>query len=35
MDLHYKREDAVGTLVVVGYAAFDLVTMWLNGRDFS
>ena len=35
MDLHYKREVAVGTLVVAGFAAFVLGTMWLKGRDFS
>ena len=35
MDLHYKREVAVGTLVVVGFAAFVLGTMWLKGRDFK
>ena len=35
MDLHYKREVAVGTLVVAGFAAFVLGTMWLKGRDFT
>lgn len=34
MDLHYKREVAVGTLVVVGATAFVLGTMWLKGKDF-
>ncbi len=35
MDLHYKREVTVGTLVVLGFVAFFLGTMWLKGRDFK
>ncbi len=35
MDLHYKREVTVGTLVIVGFAVFILGTMWLKGRDFK
>ena len=35
MDLHYKREVTVGTLVVLGFVAFVLGTMWLKGHDFS
>jgi phospholipid/cholesterol/gamma-HCH transport system substrate-binding protein len=35
MDLHYKQEVTVGTLVVVGAALFIWGTMWLGGRSFS
>ena len=35
MDLHYKREVTVGTLVVAGFAAFILGSMWLKGHDFN
>lgn len=35
MDLHYKREVTVGTLVVAGFAAFVIGTMWLKGKDFK
>jgi phospholipid/cholesterol/gamma-HCH transport system substrate-binding protein len=33
MDLHYRQEITVGTLVLTGVAAFILGTMWLSGRD--
>lgn len=33
MDLHYRREITVGTLVLTGVAAFVLGTMWLSGRE--
>jgi phospholipid/cholesterol/gamma-HCH transport system substrate-binding protein len=33
MDLHYRREVAVGGLVLVGLAIFVLGTMWLRGRS--
>lgn len=35
MDLHYKQEITVGTLVVAGAALFIWGTMWLSGRSFS
>src|SRR4026208_1914936 len=35
MDLHYKQEVTVGTLVLVGAALFIWGTMWLGGRSFS
>ena len=35
MDLHYKQEITVGTLVLVGAALFIWGTMWLSGRSFS
>lgn len=35
MDLHYKQEVTVGTLVVVGAALFIWGSMWLGGRSFS
>ena len=35
MDLHYKQEITVGTLVVVGAALFIWGTMWLSGRSFA
>jgi len=35
MDLHYKQEITVGTLVLVGAALFIWGTMWLGGRGFS
>lgn len=33
MDLHYRQEIMVGTLVLTGVAAFVLGTMWLSGRE--
>ncbi len=33
MDLHYRQEITVGTLVLSGVAAFILGTMWLSGRE--
>jgi phospholipid/cholesterol/gamma-HCH transport system substrate-binding protein len=33
MDLHYRQEITVGTLVLTGVAAFILGTMWLSGKD--
>jgi phospholipid/cholesterol/gamma-HCH transport system substrate-binding protein len=35
MDLHYKQEVTVGTLVLVSAALFIWGTMWLGGRSFS
>lgn len=35
MDLHYKREVTVGTLVVVSAALFIWGSMWLGGRNFG
>ena len=35
MDLHYKQEITVGTLVIVGLACFIGGTLWLSGRSFS
>lgn len=35
MDLHHKREIAVGTLVIVGIALFIAGTMWLRGKSFN
>ncbi|MEO8226058.1 MAG: MlaD family protein [Gemmatimonadota bacterium] len=35
MDLHYKREATVGTLVVLGFVLFIVAGMWLRGHDFS
>lgn len=35
MDLHYKREAAVGALVLAGAAVFLAGTMWLGGRSFG
>jgi phospholipid/cholesterol/gamma-HCH transport system substrate-binding protein len=35
MDLHYKREVTVGTLVVLGFVAFVFGSMWLKGKDFK
>src|SRR5512140_3722227 len=35
MDLHYKREVTVGTLVVLGFVAFVIGSMWLKGKDFK
>ena len=33
MDLHYRQEITVGTLVLTGVAAFVLGTTWLSGKD--
>jgi phospholipid/cholesterol/gamma-HCH transport system substrate-binding protein len=33
MDLHYRQEITVGTLVLSGVAAFVLGTMWLSGKE--
>ncbi|HKP27839.1 MAG TPA: MlaD family protein [Gemmatimonadales bacterium] len=33
MDLHYRQEITVGTLVLTGVAAFILGTMWLSGKE--
>ena len=35
MDLHYKQEVTVGTLVLVGVMLFVGGTMWLSGKRFS
>lgn len=35
MDWHYRREAAVGAIVILAAAGFVLGTMWLGGRDFS
>ena len=35
MDWHYRREAAVGAVVILAAAGFVLGTMWLGGRDFS
>ncbi len=35
MDLHYKREALVGSIVLVGVAVFVAGTMWLGGRSFG
>ena len=35
MDLHYKQEVTVGTLVLVGLGLFVAGTMWLKGSTFS
>src|SRR5882672_4635848 len=35
MDLHYKREVAVGGLVILGIAVFVVGTTWLGGRSFK
>jgi phospholipid/cholesterol/gamma-HCH transport system substrate-binding protein len=35
MDLHYRREAAVGAMVVVAVAIFVLGTMWLGGRSLD
>lgn len=35
MDLHYKQEITVGTLVLVGVGLFVWGTMWLGGKSFS
>ncbi len=33
MDLHYRQEITVGTLMLTGVAAFVLGTMWLSGKE--
>jgi phospholipid/cholesterol/gamma-HCH transport system substrate-binding protein len=35
MDLHYKREALVGSIVLAGAAVFVVGTMWLGGRSFG
>ena len=35
MDLHYKQEVTVGTLVLVGALLFIGGSMWLQGKDFK
>ena len=35
MDLHYKREALVGSIVLAGVAVFVVGTMWLGGRSFG
>lgn len=35
MDLHYKREVAVGGMVIVGVALFILGTSWLSGKSLT
>jgi len=35
MDLHYKREAAVGAIVLASAAVFVVGTMWLGGRSFG
>ena len=35
MDLHYKREALVGSIVLAGAAVFVVGTMWLGGKSFG
>lgn len=35
MELRYKREAAVGMLLILGTAAFVVLMMWLRGKTFS
>lgn len=35
MDLHYKREALVGSIVLAGVAVFIVGTMWLGGKSFG
>ncbi len=35
MDLHYKREVAVGGMVILGVALFILGTSWLSGKSLA
>lgn len=35
MDLHYKREVAVGGMVILGVALFILGTSWLSGKSLT
>jgi phospholipid/cholesterol/gamma-HCH transport system substrate-binding protein len=35
MDLHYKREALVGSIVLAGVAVFVVATMWLGGKSFG
>ena len=35
MDLHYKREALVGSIVLAGAAIFVVGTMWLGGKSFG
>ena len=35
MDLHYKQEVTVGTLVLLGVLLFVGGSMWLGGKTFS
>jgi phospholipid/cholesterol/gamma-HCH transport system substrate-binding protein len=35
MDLHYKREALVGSIVLAGVAVFVVATMWLGGQSFG
>ncbi len=35
MDLHYKREALVGSIVLAGVAVFVLGAMWLGGKSFG
>jgi phospholipid/cholesterol/gamma-HCH transport system substrate-binding protein len=35
MDLHYKREAAVGAIVLASAAVFVVGTMWLGGKSFG
>ena len=35
MDLHYKREAAVGAIVLAAAAVFIVGTMWLGGKSFG
>ena len=35
MDLRYKREVTVGTLVIVAIVLFIVGTMWLSGRSIA
>lgn len=35
MDLHYKREVAVGGLVLLGVALFIVATSWLSGKSLT
>ncbi|HEU5217176.1 MAG TPA: MlaD family protein [Gemmatimonadales bacterium] len=35
MDLHYKQEVTVGTLVLIGFLLFFGGAMWLQGKTFS
>ncbi|HET8635023.1 MAG TPA: MlaD family protein, partial [Gemmatimonadales bacterium] len=35
MDLHYKREVTVGTIVLLAIVIFVAGTMWLRGKSFN
>ena len=35
MDLHYKREVTVGSIVLLSIVVFVVGTMWLRGKSFN